>query len=1436
MPDRFAGVDRSVPLALLPVRLQARFKGEMLQLRVLPDQIHANAHSKELTALEYSAGQAYWNRLWKTKGADAGEMTVARTWIGERIGSHRSVYVAEQTRPSNWGSFESTPEFPDLPLVDATPPIAADLLPDFWVWRLYDRSLAPLLTRRAPNNVVAGLRMAPSLASVSTAVLADDDHVLNFLRRQNLDWMVSFEAAVAAGMALEIQLPAGVFWLGAVIVAGVRSGRDAIAEVEALDSQFANHWYSVGFDVLTQGTPTNNTDAGRSAYTETSPDMDALFAQNEVRRPVAAAARAAILKADASMLLKLPAADAASVALGMTFDDILDRCPNAEAPEGIGGWVMNACIGQGLANYFTNTIFTQWGGGAPLFGAFNTIADHHTRWVRGAGPLPSIRIGPQPYGILPVDSGLSRERMGEDAALFSTLRDLYPEWKASFPLPTLDPEATDGDPSTAPAQMVATLTDVLGAVPHPTNLHLRRLVNNIADDAATLADVLQDLDDAAHLDSGPIRSFLPDIVFFHELWAPYRARIDGVPTDVSPTPIAPNIEDQIAAVNELIAEIETHAPAGIADPMMKIIDDRLLPLLAVYEEATEAIPAIIASYSESGGLSVAPPDVRKPDDLLNFVGSTYDTLIAVSETVTSNGSLQPLVDLLKEGITGLQAPGPIGGRARLLSGPAPLLHHLIERTYLLVPEGDAPKVRLAFQLLVARLESDATDVADEVDRLMRESLGLFMHRLDAWITSFASKALGEMRQATPRGIGLGGYGWLLDLSPSKEPVSDGFIHAASMTHATTAALLRSGWKGYGTSEDSAPLSVDLSSARVRGAEWILDGVRNGQDIADSLGARFERSLHDDALQLDSWIDEVRGIVNTAGGNPKPKQGIVNGLLLARAYSTDLTPAEQALRVDLDVLTNPVGTPAEQRRKRRVRELFMQLADDLDAVADVLMLESVHALAQGNMATTAASLNFGGDAQGAVPEIVAPQTPKDAQLIAHRVVAVWGETAPAAPSGVILSVAEPRLAAWLAGLLPSPSKTRASVSVRKGAGQPNHVGYVTLSSLGLNAPEAMVLAGRGVTQRTSALGRLVVAAARAQFANVDSKALIVEFGDADESWISIDRFGLFAAAAQDALAAARTLTPADVVPPGGTLTATPITGELASRIDEVVARLKAAETTLQSGDASAVRIAAYHLAAIRLEGSLALAEQPENPTLVAAVQEALTARIALFDQTEPGPEVRLARMVGSALPVMPLFQPDGLTALQQSAKNSKRANDVEQGGDRWWRQVKRVNRGCNHLADFLELAECLAPKSAPVFGVTQLPDHDEGWAAITRPSADARDRLCLFAVCGHDRMRAERLIAGLVFDSWVEGIPQTDRQTGLAFHFDAPSARPPQTILLSLLDGGDDKSVEDQIFAQLLSVIDLMKLRALGPDRHRTLGHYVPTTFLPGDTKLSEAPQ
>ena len=96
-----------------------------------------------------------------------------------------------------------------------------------------------------------------------------------------------------------------------------------------------------------------------------------------------------------------------------------------------------------------------------------------------------------------------------------------------------------------------------------------------------------------------------------------------------------------------------------------------------------------------------------------------------------------------------------------------------------------------------------------LEQLMTGTLDLCSHRLDAWITSFATKRLAEMRKADPTGVLFGGYGWVMNLKPAaaqtkvapppgeQDPVfqsanNPGFIHTPSLTQAATAAVLRSG--------------------------------------------------------------------------------------------------------------------------------------------------------------------------------------------------------------------------------------------------------------------------------------------------------------------------------------------------------------------------------------------------------------------------------------------------------------------------------------------------------------------------------------------------------------------------------------------------------------------------------------------------------------------
>ena len=133
-----------------------------------------------------------------------------------------------------------------------------------------------------------------------------------------------------------------------------------------------------------------------------------------------------------------------------------------------------------------------------------------------------------------------------------------------------------------------------------------------------------------------------------------------------------------------------------------------------------------------------------------------------------------------------------------------------------------------------------------------------------------------MRQKDPAGVYLGGYGWVEDLQPGPPRTEvtasalrtgtdfrlserSGFVHAPSLDHAATVAVLRRASHPFRPHPGSAgrPLAIDLSSGRARTAQYLLDGVRSGQPLSALLGYRFERALHERGL--DVFIDAFRFI-------------------------------------------------------------------------------------------------------------------------------------------------------------------------------------------------------------------------------------------------------------------------------------------------------------------------------------------------------------------------------------------------------------------------------------------------------------------------------------------------------------------------------------------------------------------------------------------------
>ena len=291
----------------------------------------------------------------------------------------------------------------------------------------------------------------------------------------------------------------------------------------------------------------------------------------------------------------------------------------------------------------------------------------------------------------------------------------------------------------------------------------------------------------------------------------------------------------------------------------------------------------------------------------------------------------------------------------------PLLYQLVNATLLSAPD----RSELADAL--ARL----ADVAPEqLDWLVRETLGLGTHRLDAWHTSLASERLAALRDGTAEGVYVGHYGFGLDLRRAGKRPSHGFIHAPSLAHAASAAVLRSGWLARGSAAQDSPGAIDLASARVRDADWLLSGVRQGQDLGDLLGASFERGLHD--AGLDVAIRPIRQAVIVANGLAESALDVpVDGielLDLSRSGGLAATIADLGLRAEKE------------------RDLLAELdgiESAFDAVDDVLTFESVHQLVVGNIDRAAAVLDGSGPNGGRPPELHGVRTPRGALTIDVR---------------------------------------------------------------------------------------------------------------------------------------------------------------------------------------------------------------------------------------------------------------------------------------------------------------------------------------------------------------------------------------------------------------------------------------------------------------------
>ncbi|MEP6491825.1 MAG: hypothetical protein ABJF01_04065 [bacterium] len=1386
--------DPGYPLMLLPVRVETRYTadGTSLRVRIYPDDIHIDALDRGISPEENAAGIAYWTAVWRATDDAAAEAW--RTLLAA-VGRLRALWVARALQPVNIDQRTTVgaPEFRDVPPRSKRPAVAR-LLPDAFSATVIQGAQRTTATGRAIlPEVTVGL-FAPDLATLSSV------HGVKVVAGS--EWLADYAEAERIGMAITVPLPVASVKVDRLVVYGVRRSIQPKNVPDALTALLESHRCGRGLAFIPQGTPTNNTETDRAGWQRRieprAPLRDAV--------PIDARSNTTVL----------------ATALGLdppAFADV----DHADDREQARAQAMNVALWGSSWGSFLDKINRVTKNGATLSDAAREDTRvFHRDYVRGRGPLPAVRVGNQPYGILPVSTTSKWRPDRFEGGLLPILTRLRDKWRQSV----------SNVPRVGVGPIDKTLLELLGSTPVCAELRVRSVL------ASEFAFLGGEASGSSESDIN-LEKILEELIWEDVIGSVELVHPSGSLGEQRPLLLPLAVDGDAAFIDALLAD-RPPTPTSVFQVLLVLAWDRA-GREVIKDSADGRLPEIVRNATtltaadRERTLAVATRAESTPAATLFTEAARLSASFAASAPTLSE--FQPVPALQRSfGELALEST-TVSARSELgLYGAYAWLNS----------QGRLNEIRDA----IISLKETALD---ERLILVAETLDTASHRLDAWITGLVERRRSAQRAAKPVGLTIGAYGWVEDIEPATgRDNHGGFVHAPSLAQAAAAGILRSAYLSHNADAGGdGAFAIDLTSGRVRSALHLIDGVRQGQPLAGLLGYRCERAVHE--AKLDRFILSLRklapltqGKLTDRGETVAPGAleilaagNVLDGIELVEKYQGKIAgwgPAKIREKLNERPTDNPylVGPwdaltdPEWDKIDAAIRET----AAALDATADLLLAESVHQLVAGSSDRAGAALDAasGGDSPPPEPDFI--ETPVEGMPFTYRILAVAGDAAPWNVSRP-RSAAEPRLEAWAAARLGDPS-TIVVATTDDGT-------RVTVAESGQCALD-LVYDAADRSAFDQRLRAALPAVAGAVFHDARDPAWAPELraiGDVFEAAASIRAM----------MVRSRPAAPSDLTLPNSPPTRAVSEAEMTSAQTRVMtardlldvrSRVLDAMLADRVADPEQMRRVLEDLAAFGLVPPLVAAEQlpiVAQSILASAIRRVKDADTALARPLADETIINAGQAVfGEGFWIVPAIDPpdadDGWSAALVAPPAGATATTIRT----MLTDYAAIRDGTRRYLEATMLTDAPPARAAQLAGPGKNPPKAwvGGTLSLADPTPDTPVVSTVLDVAGN--YDGQSVTAALVIDEWIEVVPIRARRgsaddapvverltTGVTFNAMAPAARAPQAILLAIAADAD-RWTGETIVEVLEDTMELARLRAVTLERTNGIARIMPALY------------